>query len=128
MISVILSLAKCSIASACNNPSDNITEIRYLGTVRLLQQQKTKFYMLAWRIWTFCPQLPPASFSCARLTRPIVHCRCIPHSLRLHAGVCRHPVVLHGAVVWSVCELGVITAPRFNPSFFLFSLSPLQGV
>ena len=32
---------QCSIASACNNPSDNITEVRYLGTVRLLQP-KTK--------------------------------------------------------------------------------------
>ena len=30
-----------SIAYACNNPSDNITEIRCLGTVRLLQL-KTK--------------------------------------------------------------------------------------
>ena len=32
---------------------------------------KTKSYTLTWRIWTFCPQLPPASFSRARLTRPI---------------------------------------------------------
>ena len=27
---------QCSIVSASNNPSDSITEIRYLGTVRLL--------------------------------------------------------------------------------------------
>ena len=35
MISVIIVTGK--VASACNNPSDNITEIRYLETVRLLQ-------------------------------------------------------------------------------------------
>ena len=28
--------------------------------------------MLTWRIWTSCPQLSPASFSRARLTRPII--------------------------------------------------------
>ena len=38
---IIIDPAKCSTASACNNPSDNITETRYLGTVRLLQT-KTK--------------------------------------------------------------------------------------
>ena len=27
--------------------------------------------MLTWSIWTSCPQLPPASFSRARLARPI---------------------------------------------------------
>ena len=27
--------------------------------------------MLSWRIWISCPQLPPASFSRARLTQPI---------------------------------------------------------
>ena len=32
---------ECSTASACNNPSDNITGIRYFGTVRLLRP-KTK--------------------------------------------------------------------------------------
>ena len=31
-------LSANAIASACNNPSDNITETRYLGTVRLLQK------------------------------------------------------------------------------------------
>ena len=36
-----LSPVKCSIASACNNPSDNISEKRYFGIVRLLQP-KTK--------------------------------------------------------------------------------------
>ena len=34
-------------------------------------KNKTKSYMLTWIIWTSCPQLPPASFSRARLTRPI---------------------------------------------------------
>ena len=28
-------------------------------------------HTLTWEIWTFCPQLPPASFSRARLARPI---------------------------------------------------------
>ena len=60
----------CFTVSACNNPSDKITEKRYMGTVRLLQP-KTKSYMLKWRMWTSCPQLPPASFSRARLARPI---------------------------------------------------------
>ena len=32
----------CSTVSACNNPSDNITEIRYFGTVRLLQPKQNK--------------------------------------------------------------------------------------
>ena len=40
MISVIIVTGKIFIASACN-PSNSITEIRYLGTVRLLQP-KTK--------------------------------------------------------------------------------------
>ena len=55
MISVIISPAKCPIASACNNPSGNITETRYLGTVELLQT-KTKSYMLTWRLRISCPQ------------------------------------------------------------------------
>ena len=37
-----MSPAKCSTASACNNPSDNITEIRYFGTVRLLRPKQNK--------------------------------------------------------------------------------------
>ena len=42
MISVIIVTGKVfHCFSACNNPSDNITETRYLGTVRLLQT-KTK--------------------------------------------------------------------------------------
>ena len=54
IISVILCTGKVSIASACNTPSDNITEIRYLGTVRLLQQKN--------KIWTSCLQLPQPRF------------------------------------------------------------------
>ena len=34
-------------------------------------KNKTKSCMLTWSIWTYCPQLPPASFSRARLARPI---------------------------------------------------------
>ena len=41
MISVIIVTGKVSIAAACNNLSYNKSEIRYLGTVRLLQP-KTK--------------------------------------------------------------------------------------
>ena len=42
MTSVIMVTGKCSTASACNNPSDNITEIRYFGTVRLLRPKQNK--------------------------------------------------------------------------------------
>ena len=66
MIFVTLSLAKCSIAFAYNNPSDNKIEIRYFGTVRLLQA-KTVLYVNMENM----DFLPPASFSHARLTRPI---------------------------------------------------------
>ena len=38
----------------------------------IINKNKTKSYMLTWRIWISCPQLPPASFSSARLTRPII--------------------------------------------------------
>ena len=75
MISVVIVTGKVFHCSACNNPSDNITEIRYLVTVRLLRPNKTKSYMLTWSIWTSCPQLPPASFSRARLARPIASVR-----------------------------------------------------
>ena len=34
-------------------------------------KNKTKSYMLTWSIWTSCPQLSPASFSRARLARPV---------------------------------------------------------
>ena len=56
-----LSPAKFSIASACNNLSDSITEIRYLGTVRLLET-KTKSYMSTRRMWISCPNCPQPRF------------------------------------------------------------------
>ena len=36
-------------------------------------KNKTKSYILTWRIWTSCPQLSPASFSRARLTLDFVN-------------------------------------------------------
>ena len=36
-------------------------------------KNKTKSYTLTWRIWTSCSQVPPTSFSSARLTWPIMN-------------------------------------------------------
>ena len=58
----------------CNNPSDNITEIRYFGTVRLLRPKQNKFLYVNMEYMDLLsppPQLPPASFTRARLARPI---------------------------------------------------------
>ena len=52
-----LSPAKCSNASACNNPSDSVTEMVILEQFDYYNQKQTKSYPLTWRIWTFCPQL-----------------------------------------------------------------------
>ena len=68
MISVIIVTAKFSNAFACNNPSDNITEIRYFGTVRLLRPKQNKVLYVNME---YMDLLPPASFSHARLARPI---------------------------------------------------------
>ena len=57
MISMIIVTGKVfHIASACNNHSDNITETRYLRTVRLLQTKQSPI-MLTWRILISCPSL-----------------------------------------------------------------------
>ena len=57
-----LYLTSCN-NTAYNHPSDNITEIRYFGTVQLLRPKtKQSPIMLTWSIWTSCPQLSPASF------------------------------------------------------------------
>ena len=48
MIYVIIVTAKCSTASACNNPSDNKTEIRYLGTVRKEIDDRVTFIKGIW--------------------------------------------------------------------------------
>ena len=68
MISVIIVTAKCSTASACNNPSDNIAEIRYFGTFRLLRPKQNKVLYINME---YMDLLPPASFSRARLARPM---------------------------------------------------------
>ena len=60
-------------ASACNNPSDSVTEIVRLEQFDYYNQKQNEVYTLTWRIWTSCPQLYPASFSRARLTGPIFH-------------------------------------------------------
>ena len=50
----------CSAASACNNPSDNITEIRYLGTVKLLRP-KTKQNKVLYVNMEYIDLLPPTA-------------------------------------------------------------------
>ena len=72
MISVIIVPAKCSTAaSACNNPSDNITEIRYFWTVRLLRPKQNKVLYVNMEYMDLLPPTAPASFSRARLAGPI---------------------------------------------------------
>ena len=61
-----LSPAKFSTASACNNPSDNITEICYFWTVRLLQPKQNKVLYVNME---YMDLLPPASFSRAKFAR-----------------------------------------------------------
>ena len=60
MISVIIVTGKCSIAFACNNPSDNITEIRYFGTVRLLRPKQNKVLCVNMEYMDLLPPTAPS--------------------------------------------------------------------
>ena len=61
----------CSIVSACNNPSDSITEIVRLEQFDYFNQKENEVLYVNMENMDFLPQLPPASFSRARLARPI---------------------------------------------------------
>jgi len=63
-----LSPAKCSTASACNNPSDSITEIVRLEQLNYYNQKQNEVLYVNMENMDL---LPPTSFSRARLTRPI---------------------------------------------------------
>ena len=66
-----MSPTKCSTASACNNPLDSITEIVRQEQLDYYNQKQNKVLYVNMENMDFCPQLSPALFSRARLTRPI---------------------------------------------------------
>ena len=55
-----MSPAKCSTTSACNNPSYNITEIRYFGTVRLLRPKQNKVLYVNMEYMDLLPPTAPS--------------------------------------------------------------------
>ena len=59
MISVIIVSGKV-FHCLLNNPSDNITVIRYLGTVRLLQQQQKTVLYVNMENMDFPPPIVPS--------------------------------------------------------------------
>ena len=48
------------MASVCNNPSDNITEIRYFGTVRLLRPKQNKVLFVNMEYMDLLPPTAPS--------------------------------------------------------------------
>ena len=67
-----LSPAKCSTASVCNHPSDSITETVRLEQFDYYNQTQNEVIYVNMENVDFLPQLPPTSFSRARLAHPIV--------------------------------------------------------
>ena len=61
----------CSTVSACNNPSDNITEIVRLEQFDYYNQKQNEVLYVNMEIMDFLPPTAPASFSRERLARPI---------------------------------------------------------
>ena len=60
MISVIIVTGKMFHASACNNPSEKITEIRYFGTVRLLRPKQNKVLYVNMEYMDLLPPTAPS--------------------------------------------------------------------
>ena len=76
--------AKCSAASVCYYASNNITVKHYLATVRLLQPKTKQSYICQHGEYGLpALQVPPTSFSSARLTWPIGY-------LISHRSLCLH--------------------------------------
>ena len=69
-----MSPAKCSTASACNNPSDNITEIRYFGTVRLLRPKQNKVLYVNMEYMDLLPPTAPSLVFARETCTPYSHC------------------------------------------------------